>query len=786
MQNQHLKTGVLSTWRGNLRAALFLLVGFWGISAQAMVLEISQAPERVEINPFLELLEDHSGLLSLFQVAGTQSNRFTPVHSSLISTGLKSSVYWFRFSYHNMSNHNLHNLLVVNTYSSARIESFDPNIGVLPQFTTGASVNYSARPVVGSRHAVPVVLKPGEHQLYLRISSPDPMNLTFVLESEQQFDLTNHRLDMAVSLMVSLMIMVAVAAGIMAAVYRNPLFVATSAYALSLAFFHGGWSGIFSPLMDFAYIDTRIRNGFGLMATVAIMGLIFYVQQTQWQNWVQKAWLAGMGVTGAFALYCFSLASIPQSNLALVIVALLNIGFNAALIGRIGLPQLLVRAGIGVNLMLLALLAAASVGLVNTVEFTFWSIKFLSLISMGLVMAGVVLIQSQQERPATQDTYSIGKSSTQWKILQKLNHDLRTPINGVLGMSELLGETTLSANQLDYLNTIQNAGHDLLKTADEIKALSRILSNRLSLDRQHIDLTDFLHDITLPYARAASQKNVELITDIGHTVPNHVEGDPILLAHTLNCLLDNAVKHTDKGEILVQVSSSTESEIRFRVTDTGNGIANHRLTRLFDFDQEKDSKTVFIGLPIAYRIVAAMGGQLGVSSEARLGTTFWFNLRMPEIPVEKNTVPAEESLYGLKMLIVDDNLTCRKVMEHQASTWGIRVDTVPGGQEALAQLHTQYHLHTGYDVVVLDHQMPKMDGTQLAQRIHQDKLIKKDIVLIMMTGLDLREGDKEIQDAGVDFLLTKPVSSRQFQQVLYRALPAINPEKDRVSNGVSN
>ncbi len=733
-----------------------------------------QKQDSIDLNPHLDYLKDETGLLSFKQIQGPQSTRFTPVHGHMISSGFSPSTYWFRLSYDNRTGQELNLVFRTLTFANVTVRLIKPGNFNTKSTTSGASIPYSKRELSSSLLGMPVTIARGTGLLYWRVESKDPVNIEFRLEDPKNFARTARIHDLTVSAVISIMLMLSFVLLYRAVIFRSRLLLVLSGFGCLFCLFHLSVSGFMGFMIDEPYADLRARNGFGLMAVAALMLAVPKLIQEPLNKYFYYCWLVSLLTLACAGLYSLhvSATEFTQATLTFAIAGQIA-GLILFIFGHRAKNYWLYAAIIFFTLTSFIQFLSAT-GLIKHVLTSFWLVKLFSLASLVFLVIGSLRFESKTPEVGYKETGIVNASEIQWRILQKLNHDLRTPINGILGMSELLNGTHLSANQYEYIQTIQNAGAGLLNTADEIKSLSRIISNRMTPEFDTIDLADFLHEVTLPFARLASLKNVELITDISYQVPAFVNGDRQMLGQVISILLDNAVKHTEKGEILVQVSRTSNSQVRFRVTDTGSGILSDRIPRLFDFEQPDSSRTVCLGLPIAQRVIKVLGGQLSVSSEPKTGSTFWFTLELPAVDSPPQELSETQDLRKLRILIVDDNMTCRKVMEHQANSWGVTVDTVSSGQEALALLHTQFHLHHGYDIVVLDHQMPKMNGTQLAQKIKQDRQINRELVLIMMSGLDLREQDDEVKDAGIHFLLVKPVSSKQFQQALLRALPKIN------------
>lgn len=747
--------------------------------SSAKTLNLSEGLDDLEINSFLEYLEDSTGLLSFEQVSGDQSSRFTPVHRQKISSGLSGGTFWFRLRYQNWTDNRLELVLRTVTIANPSIKAFNPRLRDNGIVNSGAHLPMTHRPINSSIHGLPITFPTGVGTLYWRVSSLDPLDVQFRLQSKSSFDHSSRKHDMLASVFLAFTLCLLGYTGFLALCRRSFTYLTIFGFCGLSSLSLMGSLGLVSFWVNDPLIDLRFGNSFTLLALATLFVITPKLIQKPRAGTFKELGF-GMAILytvfGLYSLHSTAAVLTPAAILLsiaaiLALVAVFYICHTSRNHFLYGFYSLLLTGAVGY----FSLMA----GLINNVLLAFWFINLCALSSMALLIAGV----KKQRLPANDPKPSvnvINASEIQWRILQKINHDLRTPINGLLGMSELLSDTNLSANQYEYVQTIQSAGVGLLNTADQIKSLSRIVSEKMVPEISIIHLADFLHETTQPFARLASVKNVELVTDISYQVPVMVKGDKPMLRQILNALLENAIKFTDRGEVLVQVSKTNDGKIRFRITDTGSGIHPDRIPHLFEFEQASGNRVVCLGLPIAQRLTKSMGGELSVSSEHKQGTTFWFSIDLPAVITPQETLPNIEQLNKLRVLIVDDNLTCRKVMEHQASTWGVEVDTVASGQEALALLHTQFHLHHGYDVVILDHQMPTMDGTQLAQKIKNDNQIKRELILIMMTGLDLREQDEEVKQAGIHYLLTKPVSARQLQKALLRAIPNLDKRNEAI------
>jgi len=354
-------------------------------------------------------------------------------------------------------------------------------------------------------------------------------------------------------------------------------------------------------------------------------------------------------------------------------------------------------------------------------------------------------------------------------FLARFSHNVRTPLNGILGMTELLSDTSLTPRQREYTLTIRSSGENLLEQLNEALDWSRLESGQMEIQRVDFDLPQLVADAIESVQLRAEEKHIEIVVDIDPSLPVRVIGDPSRLRQVLCNLLGNAVRYTHRGDVQVQVfAGETADTVRIDVRDTGVGIAREKLASLLDRAPAANSTRGF-GLVIARQLTERMGGELGVHSEEHRGSLFWITLPLPASP--EQSVPAgAELLQGKRLLIVDDNAAVRRVIETQAGNWGMQAMVAENGQDALATARTQANLGTPFDIVIVDHNMPGMSGLQLAARIKEDPLIRHDAIIVMLTGLNIAPTDTMARNVGIRRVLTKPVSGRALQAVLAEEL----------------
>jgi two-component system sensor histidine kinase/response regulator len=366
------------------------------------------------------------------------------------------------------------------------------------------------------------------------------------------------------------------------------------------------------------------------------------------------------------------------------------------------------------------------------------------------------------------------------EFLANISHELRTPMNGIIGMTELALDTALTPEQGEYLTIVQDSADALLELLNDILDFSKIEAGRWELESIDFSLRDTLEMALKTLAIRAHRKGLELVYHIPAAVPDGLIGDPGRLRQVVVNLIGNAIKFTEQGEVVIWVTVEwhieTEVSLHFMVTDTGIGIPSDKHQLIFtSFTQADNSMTrrfggTGLGLAISSGLVAMMQGRIWVESSVGQGSTFHFTARFgirPEAWTQSSA--AHDGLRALPVLVVDDNATNRRILEEQLSSWGMRPTLVDGGQAALAALHEAVQQEEPFALVLLDAHMPAMDGFSVATQIKQRAALTHATIMMLTSGGPSSDVAR-CRELGIASYLTKPIKPSELLHSICTAL----------------
>jgi two-component system sensor histidine kinase/response regulator len=460
----------------------------------------------------------------------------------------------------------------------------------------------------------------------------------------------------------------------------------------------------------------------------------------------------------------------------------------------LGVPSALKYGGIIIGLML-GMLGLDAAGFVFTNIFSpheehIFSVATMIAVLIALLGATAAFLQAQHRvelhlmannrEMAVARNLAAAAARAKSDFLANMNDEIRTPMTGVIGMSELLLETTLTAGQRDYAEGVRDSAQSLLTVINDILDFTKVESGELELELLDLDLRDTVEDVARLLSVQAHEKGLEITVQIDPKLPDFVRGDAGRIRQILLTLGSNAVQYTQRGEVSLDVQVLDQDEhgtsVRCEVLDTGIGISGDRLTDLFTSSARTDAAAARkfagtgLGLSIAKHLVDLMGGETGADSELGMGSVFWFTARFA--PAEHAKAPPYAqtiTLKGQRVLLVDDNSSNRRVLMAKLMRCGTDPVCASSGDEALAIMREAHARGRPFEVALLDHQMPDCDGSELGRRILQDKELRNTrLILLTSSG---RRGDGQLfADIGFAGYLQKPVAQRDLNESLMMVL----------------
>jgi signal transduction histidine kinase/CheY-like chemotaxis protein len=464
------------------------------------------------------------------------------------------------------------------------------------------------------------------------------------------------------------------------------------------------------------------------------------------------------------------------AGIALIIInatIAILVGFAFSALTGVGLLQLLVAGIPGTTKVLYD-------GVPDAIAIT---VMFIAIVAMMVRIIGAsnaarrALVEAKsdlEEAMVRAESADRAKS----EFLASMSHELRTPLNGVLGMAELLASSNLDGRQKTFADIIMRSGNMLLAIINDVLDYSRIDAGQIELHLEPFDVTETVEDVAGLLSARALEKNLEILVRLDQDIPPAVIGDPGRFRQILTNLAGNAIKFTEQGHVLIDVSCRRldgQVELLVKVEDTGIGIPEDKLGDIFQrFSQVDQSSTrrhdgAGLGLAIASGLVEAMGGEIAVNSSLGQGSTFWFNVRFDISQDRQAPPPPIGNIAGSRVLIIDDNAINRRILEEQLRGWELQCVAVENGETGLAFLDHAHQSGAFVDCVVLDYQMPGMNGVEVAE-IMASRPWGHSVPVVLLTSVDQTGQFSSLAGGVIKATLSKPARTQQLCETIFRVV----------------
>ena len=778
-----------------------------GQMSQSDIYEIQSQKFLTNLHSSIDILHDNSGGIGIHEVLSDEiNNRFRPLHQKSMQFGYIEGAYWLRFTLKNPlpSNNTLYLIFKNPSLESIQFYFRNPQ-GQQKRIQTGSSFSFSSRPVSNNKFIIPIIPEP--HSIstyYIRVSSKHVMDLNMRLMDSSTFLHYQQSDTFFFAFLLSILFMLVSYAFMSFVIYNQRAFFHLAFISFwTLVYFitkHGQLSQFFPHVPNWE-IQIRLIS----VCFILLHLLLHHSHHLMEEDSQRKSYLISLGqkvlpftilIIAAIAIFDSKLASQANNWLAASILCLLLIMSCIAHRRKIPFSYLFVMANgfiiVPYTLQLLDKFTAFNFEWLAYNGFHVCVILYLCIITIAISWKEKHIREIHQQK-ALQNNIELKTIKVKQELVSRLNHSIRTPINGIMGMTELLRDTCLSATQREYLSTLHTSSLNLLQLITDEMSMINFQKKNFKLQQIPFELSQMMIDGLNQIKHVAERQGTELICSLSPELPSFVQGDPNRIQQVIRFLLADMMDQNQYSEILIEVieipvdssdlnkphrsPNNAKSHI-IEIQLSGSSprhIQNLKLNQNSALNSQELSQSV----KVSNELISLMGGTLfiqnTISSPQVRFTLELFEDKSLQALEDNATLP----LNGLNALVVDDSETCCQVIQQQLLSWNMKVTYCQSGIEAIALINTQANINDPFDLIILDYKMPSMNGLELAVKINEDALITNDLLIIMLTGSMDAPHDEAIRNAGIKCVLTKPVSGKALKITLSQELSYLSRFHDQ-------
>lgn len=762
-------------------AVAFFLYLIASVVTAAPLVEVNRDSLEISLSPYVDVFEDMDGSLTIQDMMSARyASQFAPAAMTELFFGYSSSAYWIKFTVENQRDEPMHFILEASPVDIDYLDLYviDPHTDQLHQHTRlGSAMPYGDRDYDYPLHLFDLNIEPHTAYTYfLRAESDKAINLQLTLSTPREYLHTAAQRDSLQGILLGALLVLAILHLGLFIVFKFKGFLLYGLFLVAVLWIQVSWNGY---LLQF-YNNSELLLDHQLMTPI-YLALFFCALFSQpllktrkralWQHHIFTA-IAVLSLIGAIATWFIPshLNSILASSLAVInIVFVFAAALHANMEEHAMARHFLAMRAMTTGVVLIAIFNVN--GYLPQGAFTAWGVALAITFEatvMAISMAWCCLADLRHSYYKQANEFAQEEPRQSLVNLADVCHELRTPISGVLGMADLLLSSTITDQQRNQIKTINKSGQALLDVTNKLADLSSIERGNVELNSAPFELTPLIESCIENCRGRAEFNNIELIYHLDGNVAGFVKGDQEKLQQTIINLLQFALRHVEQGEVVLSVIAGDSKQTVFSIRSGHNTLVERNMLP----SNREFGSSDHLNLTIAEQYIKLMGGTLSLQSFIDDGVSISFGLLL-EAHYNNAQLHQDDNLvlHGRRMLIVDDNATCCSIIEQQATQWGMTVQSAHGGKEALAILRSHTTVDELFDVVLMDYEMPGMNGLELAAHICDDQNINsKKLLMIMLTGVSRAPGKLTSENVAIQRVLYKPLSGKSLKQALQAAL----------------